>query len=85
MPDPIVHELALDPHAEFRDVDRAQWANLELLLKDAAPGDLAVAVRTFVSEGSSAVIGQANPRQYPPFPARPRKRAGTWRSPPTRR
>ena len=57
MPDPIVHELPLDPHAEFRDVDRAQWANLELLLKDAAPGDLAVAVRTFVSEGSSAVIG----------------------------
>jgi hypothetical protein len=57
MPDPIVNALALDPNAGLRDVDQAQWANLEVLLKDAAPSDLAVAVRTFVSEGSSAVIG----------------------------
>ena len=57
MPDQIVYALALDPEAGLRDVDQTQWANLEALLRDAAPGDLAAAVRTFVSAGSSAVIG----------------------------
>ena len=57
MPGPIVAALALDPNAELRDVDHAQWANLEALLGDTAPGDLAAAVRTFVSAGSSAVLG----------------------------
>jgi len=58
MLDPIVQALALDPNAGLQDVDQAQWANLEALLEDAAaPSDLAVAVRAFVSEGSSAVIG----------------------------
>ena len=57
MPDHIVYALALDPDAGLRDVDQTQWANLEVLLKDTAPGDLAVAIRTFVSVGSSAVIG----------------------------
>lgn len=57
MPDHIVYALALDPHAGLRDVDQNQWANLEALLRDTAPGDLAVAVRTFVSAGSSAVVG----------------------------
>ena len=57
MPDQIVYALALDPNAGLRDVDQAQWANLEVLLKDTAPGDLAAAVRSFVSAGSSAVVG----------------------------
>lgn len=57
MPDQIVYALALDPEAGLRDVDQTQWANLEALLRDAAPGDLAAAVRTFVSAGSSAIIG----------------------------
>ena len=57
MPDQIVYALALDPDAGLRDVDQTQWANLEVLLRDTAPGDLAVAVRTFVSAGSSAVVG----------------------------
>ncbi|NUT72179.1 hypothetical protein [Pseudarthrobacter sp. C4D7] len=57
MSDQIVHALALDPYTGFRDVDQAQWANLEMLLEDTAPSDLATAVRTFVSAGSSAVIG----------------------------
>lgn len=57
MPDQIVHALALSPNAGLRDVDQTQWANLEALLRDAAPGDLAAAVRNFVTAGSSAVIG----------------------------
>lgn len=57
MPDNIVRALALDPAAAFRNVDQAQWANLEVLLTEAAPDDLAAAVRTFVSAGSSAVVG----------------------------
>lgn len=57
MSDHIVYALALDPNAGLRDVDQDQWANLEALLRDTAPGDLAVAVRAFVSAGSSAVIG----------------------------
>jgi hypothetical protein len=57
MSDPIVHELALDPKAGLRDVDQTQWENLEVLLKDTPPHDLAAAVRTFVPAGSWAVIG----------------------------
>lgn len=49
--------LLLDPGVGRRNIDQAQWANLVLLLADAARDDLAVAVRTFVSAGSSAVIG----------------------------
>lgn len=57
MPDQIVYALALDPHGGLRNVDQTQWANLEVLLEDTAPGDLAAAVRKFVSDGSSAVVG----------------------------
>ncbi|OAE01085.1 hypothetical protein [Arthrobacter sp. OY3WO11] len=57
MPDHIVYALALDPNAGLRDVDQVQWAHLEVLLRDTAPGDLAVAIRAFVSAGSWAVIG----------------------------
>jgi hypothetical protein len=57
MSDPIVHELALDPKAGLRDVDQTQWENLEVILKDTPPHDLAAAVRTFVPAGSWAVIG----------------------------
>lgn len=57
MADSIVDALALDPGTGLRNVDQAQWANLEMLLGDTAPDDLAAAVRTFVSAGSSAVIG----------------------------
>lgn len=57
MADSIVHALALDPGTGLRNVDQAQWANLEELLRDTAPNDLAAAVRTFVSAGSSAVVG----------------------------
>ncbi|WP_115787667.1 hypothetical protein [Arthrobacter silvisoli] len=49
--------LLADPGVGRRNIDPAQWANLELLLADAARDDLAVAVRTFVSAGSSAVVG----------------------------
>ena len=57
MADSIVDALALDPGTGLRNVDQAQWAHLEELLKDTAPVDLAAAVRTFVSAGSSAVVG----------------------------
>lgn len=57
MPDQIVYALALDPKAGLRDIDQTQWANLEVLLKDTPPGDLAAAAHTFVPAGSSAVIG----------------------------
>ena len=52
MADSIVYALALDPSTGLRKVDQAQWANLEALLRDTAPTDLAAAVRTFVSSGS---------------------------------
>jgi hypothetical protein len=57
MADTIVDALALDPTAGLRDIDQAQWRNLEVFLTDAARDDLAGAVRTFVSAGSSAVAG----------------------------
>ena len=48
---------ALLPGVGRRNIDREQWANLELLLTGAARDDLAAAVRAFVSAGSSAVLG----------------------------
>ncbi|MET1087134.1 MAG: hypothetical protein ABWY04_08435 [Arthrobacter sp.] len=57
MSDTTADALLFDPVVGRRTIDQAQWANLELLLADAARDDLAVAVRTFVSAGSSAVIG----------------------------
>jgi len=49
--------LLHDPRVSRRDIDQAQWANLELLLADAARDDLTVAVRTFVPAGTSGVVG----------------------------
>lgn len=57
MSNTIVDALLLDPSVGLRNIDPAQWANLEVLLTDTARDDLAVAVRTFVSAGSSAVVG----------------------------
>lgn len=57
MSDTTEDALLLDSSVERRNVDQAQWANLILLLADAARDDLAVAVRTFVSAGSWAVLG----------------------------
>jgi hypothetical protein len=57
MPHRIAHALALDPAAGLRDVDQAQWAHLEMLLEDAAPGELGAAVNAFVAAGTSAVVG----------------------------
>jgi hypothetical protein len=57
MADNIVAALALDPTAGFWNIDQAQWTNLQVLLTDSARDDLAGAVRTFVSAGSSAVVG----------------------------
>jgi hypothetical protein len=57
MSNTIVDALLLDPSVGIRNIDPAQWANLEMLLTDAARDDLAAAVRTFVSAGSSAVVG----------------------------
>ena len=57
MSDNIVAALALTSSAGLRDVDQAQLRKMEVLLTDAARDDLAVAVRTFVSAGSSAVVG----------------------------
>jgi hypothetical protein len=56
MPGTVADAFALDSRFKLRDIHRAQWANLALLLADAAVDDLAVAVRTFVAAGSSAVV-----------------------------
>jgi len=53
----IVDELALEPNSGPRDIDQNQWANLEAFLRGTPAGDLALAVRTFVPAGSSAVVG----------------------------
>ncbi|MCU1522727.1 MAG: hypothetical protein JWN19_3112 [Arthrobacter sp.] len=53
----IAHAFALDPRFRLRNIQQAQWANLEALLAYAARDDLAIAVRTFVAAGSSAVVG----------------------------
>jgi hypothetical protein len=55
MPGSVADALALDSRFKLRDSHRAQSANLALLLTDEAVDDLAVAVRTFVAAGSSAV------------------------------
>lgn len=57
MSDTIAAALSLDPGTSFRNVDEAQWIHLEVLLTSAARDDLAAAVRTFVTAGSSAVVG----------------------------
>lgn len=57
MSDTTAYGLLFDPSVGRRNIDQTQWSNLALLLEDAARDDLAVAVRTFVSAGSSAVIG----------------------------
>jgi hypothetical protein len=56
MPGTVADALALDSRFKLRDIHRAQWANLELLLTDEAVDDLAVAVRTFVAAGTSGVV-----------------------------
>jgi hypothetical protein len=56
MPGTAADALALDSLFRLRSVHQAQWANLALLLTDDAVADLAVAVRTFVAAGSSAVV-----------------------------
>lgn len=57
MRDTLTRALALDPNPGLRGIDEAQWTHLEMLLTEAACDDLAVAVRSFVSAGSSAVVG----------------------------
>ncbi|RAM38354.1 hypothetical protein [Arthrobacter globiformis] len=57
MSDTNANALLRDPSVGHRNIDQAQWANLELLLADVARDDLAVAVRTFLSAGSSGVVG----------------------------
>lgn len=56
MPGTVADALALDSRFRLRNVHLAQSANLALLLTDEAVDDLAVAVRTFVAAGSSAVV-----------------------------
>ncbi len=56
MPGTVADALALDSYFKIRNVHRAQWANLALLLTDGAVDDLAAAVRAFVAPGSSAVV-----------------------------
>ena len=56
MPGSVAERLPLDSRFSLRHVDGVQWANLALLLTDEAVDDLAVAVRTFVPAGSSAVV-----------------------------
>ena len=56
MPSTVADAFALDSRFRLRNIHRAQWANLALLLTDEAVDDLAVAVRTFVAAGSSAVV-----------------------------
>lgn len=57
MADTVAYALALDPSTGLRHVDQDQWANLELLLRDAPAKDVETAVRSFVTAGSWAVIG----------------------------
>lgn len=57
MSNTIVDALLLDSSVGLRNIDPAQWVNLDVLLKDTTHDDLAAAVRTFVSAGSSAVVG----------------------------
>jgi len=52
----VADALALVSRFRLRNIARGQWANLALLLTDEAVDDLAVAVRTFITAGSSAVV-----------------------------
>jgi hypothetical protein len=52
----VAEAFTLDSCFRLRDFHRGQWANLALLLTDEAVDDLAVAVRTFITAGSSAVV-----------------------------
>lgn len=57
MPGTVADALALGSRFRLRNVRGAQGANLALLLQDEeAVEDLALAVRTFVAAGSSAVV-----------------------------
>ncbi|GAB5079051.1 hypothetical protein [Arthrobacter sp. AD-310] len=57
MPGTVADALALDSRFRRRNVHCDQWANLALLLpSEEAVDDLALAVRTFVAVGSSAVV-----------------------------
>jgi hypothetical protein len=57
MPGTVADAPALDSRFRLRNVHPAQLANLVLLLTDEeAVDDLALAVRTFVAAGSSAVV-----------------------------
>ncbi|MDR6986945.1 hypothetical protein J2Y66_001415 [Paenarthrobacter nitroguajacolicus] len=57
MPDTVADAFALNPRFALGTIHREQWANLALLLTDEAVDDLAVAVRNFVTAGSSGVVG----------------------------
>jgi hypothetical protein len=56
MPGTVADAFALAWRFTLRDSHRAQSANLAALLTDQAVDDLAVAVRTFLAAGSSAVV-----------------------------
>src|SRR4051812_49197550 len=56
MPGTVAGAVALDSRFRFRNTHRAQLANLAWLLTGEAVDDLAAAVRTFVTRGSSAVV-----------------------------
>jgi hypothetical protein len=52
----VADALALDSRFRLRSIHRGQWGNLALLLTEEAVDDLDVAVRTFITAGSSAVV-----------------------------
>lgn len=56
MPSTAAGAPALDSGFKLQDIHPAQRANLALLLTDEAVDDLALAVRTFVAAGTSAVV-----------------------------
>jgi hypothetical protein len=56
MPGCVVDTISLASRFGLRNIHGVQLANLESLLTDQAVDDLAVAVRTFVPAGSSAVV-----------------------------
>ena len=56
MPGTVADALALHSCFKLRNAPRGQWANMALLLTDEAVDDLAAAVQTFVTAGSSAVV-----------------------------
>jgi hypothetical protein len=56
MPGTVANPFPLASRFRLGNIHRAQVANLALLLTDEAVDDLAVAVRTFLAAGSSAVV-----------------------------